>query len=77
MKKLILLVALAATTTVVSGCNGNRGVRSWMPSWCQGAASPCSSTTAYDPATPYVDGGYMVPPAGVSELPPPGPAFGN
>ena len=70
MKKLMLLAVVAMFAVSLSGCNGMRNWRMTGPSWCQQA--PCANT-AYDPATPYLDGGYMVPPSGVSELPAPGP----
>ena len=71
MKKLMLLAVVAIATASVCGCNGSRvggcgNLRGHQ-------STPCSSSTAYDPATPYIDGGYMVPPSGINELPPPGP----
>ena len=70
MKKLILLAAVASAAALFSGCNGMQNWRIARPFWCHAAPG---ATTSFDPSKPYVDGGYVVPQSGVSELPAPGP----
>lgn len=59
MSRYLWVAALVIVALASSGCARNRCGGGWAPSWWRESCDACTTgTTAYDPATPYFEGGY-------------------
>ncbi|HRF01554.1 MAG TPA: hypothetical protein PLI18_13610 [Pirellulaceae bacterium] len=75
MSKYLGLALLLVVAVAASGCRcRERGI---LPGWFRTSYDSCATDTVYDPAVPYMDGGYdsydgVAPGPAMNVLPQPG-----